>query len=261
MIERFSEDVDLLVVFPEGMGATPRDRALKKLAGLAAERLLLSPDPLASISKKGVKREVHLAYSTVVRPHAQIQELVRLEMGSRGGTDPHTRHRVRSMVANYAINELGESDDTWEEFAEFEVNVLNPERTLLEKSALLHDIAVNACNDPQSASAARMRTCGRHYYDVAALVNSPAVRAELENLGTEGIADLAARIDEVSDAAGWPWTPRPTGGYGDSPAFTPPDEFRVIAEVAYNDAVTMVYGARPTFEEALTSIRLHMHLL
>lgn len=39
----------------------------------------------------------------------------------------------RSMVADYAITDLGEPDDTWEEFANFAANVLAPERTLLEK--------------------------------------------------------------------------------------------------------------------------------
>lgn len=41
-----------------------------------------------------------------------LKEGVLLELGSRGGTYPAGRHEYRSMVADYALTELGETDDT-----------------------------------------------------------------------------------------------------------------------------------------------------
>jgi hypothetical protein len=66
-------------------------------------------------------------------------EYVLLEMGSRGGPTPRQPHLARSQVANYAIEVLGEMADEWAEFASVAIDVLSPERTLLEKLALLHD--------------------------------------------------------------------------------------------------------------------------
>jgi hypothetical protein len=44
---------------------------------------------------------------------AAVTEGVLLEMGSRGGTYPTERHELRSMLANFAIEQLNESPDAW----------------------------------------------------------------------------------------------------------------------------------------------------
>ena len=44
LIDRFSEDVDLLVVFPESAGATARQKALRRIAETARTHLGLTAD-------------------------------------------------------------------------------------------------------------------------------------------------------------------------------------------------------------------------
>ena len=79
------------------------------------------------------------------------------------------------MVADYAITHLGEPEDTWEESASFEVNVLAPERTLLEKIAAVHDAAVR--------NTETLLKHGRHFYDIDRLLNTASVVQALTRLG------------------------------------------------------------------------------
>lgn len=142
IVDRFSEDVDLLAVFPEGAAANARHKVLKQVdTDVTVHLRLTKSDVTVGASTTGVKRYTTYHYPTA-RPGDGLKEGVLLELGSRGGTYPAGLHPYRSMVADYAITELGETADTWEEFAPFEANVLAPERTLLEKIAAVHDASV-----------------------------------------------------------------------------------------------------------------------
>jgi hypothetical protein len=148
-----------------------------------------------SSSETGVKRYTTYRYST---EHASglLKEGVLLELGSRGGTQPAALHPYRSMVAEYAISVLGDAGDEWEEFEPFNVLTLAPERTLLEKLAGVHAMATAGDLD-------RLRLAGRHFYDIHQLLGDEGTREALASLGWDGVAALAADIDEHSRAAGF----------------------------------------------------------
>ena len=156
IVDRFSEDVDLLAVFPDGATPNARHKVLKQVdADVTTHLGLGKKDVTVGASTTGVKR-----YTTYLYPLTEhdegLKEGVLLELGSRGGTYPAGLHSFRSMVADYAITELGEPEDTWEEFASFTINVLTPERTLLEKIAAVHDAAVRG-------DTATLLKHGRHF--------------------------------------------------------------------------------------------------
>jgi hypothetical protein len=110
------------------------------------------------------------------------------------------------MVADYAITELGETEDTWEEFESFTVNVLAPERTLLEKIAAVHGAAIRS-------DSSTLLKYGRHFYDIDRLLNTPAVLEALDAFGSNGFAELVEDMNAHSDQAGFSWSPRPDSGY------------------------------------------------
>lgn len=101
----------------------------------------------------------------------------------------------------------------------------------------------------------------RHLYDIHCLLGDARVRDALEALGADGIAQLCADVDEHSAAAGFGYTPRPAGGFADGPLLADNPPVRRILEVGYNDAMALVYGARPSIEDCLASIRSNAHLL
>jgi hypothetical protein len=177
LINRFSEDVDILLVFPEGSGNSARDKAMKRI--VAAARTHLGLDDSACTTQEsttGVKRNVRYAYPRRF-PSDVTREYLLLEMGSRGGPDPHQRREVRSMVAEYAIDELGEQETTWQEFAPVWMEVLAPERTLLEKLALLHNLGARFPDDDVAQQ--YMARAGRHYY--VSINCSPATRSAMDS--------------------------------------------------------------------------------
>lgn len=259
LIERFSEDVDILVLFPPGTGTGSRGNSLKRIAMRVQAHLGL-PDESCELagSTKGVHRDVRYRYPRRFVSQSAT-EYVLLEMGSRGGPTPRQPHLVRSQVANYAIEVLGETADEWAEFASVAIDVLSPERTLLEKLALLHDCGTRYAESDKARDA--MALAGRHFYDVHCLLDDTGVREALAQLGPAGVAELVADVDARSDAAGWSYTPRPNGGFADSAAFAEDAVGRATAEASYTKALGMVHGHKPTLDECLATVHRFRKLL
>lgn len=258
LIERFSEDVDLLVGFPDVDSSTgAKDRVLKAIRAAVTAHLGIETAKATDEgpSTTGVKRNTRYHYPGLgYEANGAITSGVLLEMGCRGGTFPTQNHSLKSMLAEYAIDVLGETGDTWDEFASFEVEVLAPERTLLEKLALLHDAATRSFREDGMGRLARG---GRHIYDVHRLLSADEVIDALEEAGPQGIAALCADIDENSSSAGFSFTPRPLAGYGESPLLETTPPFRSVLEDGYNAAMSLVYGDQPTLDECLETIRAH----
>jgi hypothetical protein len=250
IVDRFSEDVDLLAVFPGGAATNARHKVLKKVdTDVAAHLGLATSDVTVGASTTGVKR--YTTYHYPVREYDEgLKEGVLLELGSRGGTYPAAPHPYRSMVADYAITELGEPEDTWEEFASFEVNVLAPERTLLEKIAAVHDAAVR--NDTET-----LFKHGRHFYDIDRLLNTTSVVEALTRLGPAGFTSLVDDINAHSQGAGFSWSPRPDGGYADSPAFNPEHPSHSSILTGYQSAQHLIHGPRVSFDQVLATVAAH----
>lgn len=250
IVDRFSEDIDLLAVFPAGAATNARHKVLKDVDSAVTAHLgLTREDVTVGASTTGVKRYTTYHYP-VEAYHGALKEGVLLELGSRGGTYPARRHTYRSMVADYALTELGEPEDAWEEFASFEVNVLAPERTLLEKIAAVHDAAVRN-------NTSTLLKAGRHFYDIDRLLNTPSVVTALTSLGEAGFAEMVDDINTHSEEAGFSWSPRPEGGYADSPAFDPTHPCHPSILTGYQSAVHLIHGVQVTFEQVLASVAAH----
>ena len=133
LIERFSEDLDILIA-TRGLGKDAIHRhVLKGLADRVVESLGLGVETVAS--EKGVQRVVRYAYPRVTASVGTITPHVQVEMGCRGGPEPHTTVEIRSLLAAHGPAE--ESVDMWEEHASFPMAVLAPERTLVGTSPQL----------------------------------------------------------------------------------------------------------------------------
>lgn len=197
-------------------------------------------------STTGIKRFTTYNYPSAGADE-NLKEGVLLELGSRGGAYPAARYSYRSLACEFAETELGEDAETWAEFAAFDVLVLAPERTLLEKLAAVHDAAARENTE-------LLAKAGRHFYDVCCLLESPSVRNSLSTLGADGVTTLVDDINQHSAAAGFSWTPRPSGGYGDSPAFdvAHPSHPAVIA--GHAAAAGPIYGDVPSIDRVFRAV-------
>ena len=204
IIQRFSEDVDLVVVLPEG-GRGAKDSMLKTFVAAAESTTGVEGTVNPSSASKGVKRTTTYAYPTTHR--STLKPGVLMELGTRGGALPCRRLRIHSLIAEHA--EAVDLPVDFEEAAPVSLLVLEPVRTLVEKLVLLHHAATEG-------DAQRRETTARHYYDVDRLLRDGGVLSDLQS---SPIDLLAREVTEHSRAAELPTTMRPRDGFAESPAW------------------------------------------
>lgn len=253
LTQRFSEDVDILVIPVVGIGSSRIDRALKAIISRAAIDLGLDQSQVkVGPSTTGVKRNARFYYPASY-PATLATEGVYLEMGTRGGTLPGLQVRpVTSYISEFLLNS-GQAG-TFEEELPVQAVLLDPIRTLFEKLAALHAAAIEA----EAGDSSSMARAGRHYYDVHALLASQGL---IERLIEVSIEDLMADISDVSTRNGWALHPRPQAGFASSPAFARDGRAADQGQVSYEAALGLIYAEPPTFETCLAMIeRASAHL-
>ena len=134
------------------------------------------------------------------------------------------------------------------------VNVLAPERTLLEKIAAVHDAATRGDTDT-------LLKHGRHFYDIDRLLNTATVTEALDALGPTGFAELVEDINTHSDEAGFSWSARPEGGYADSPAFDPDATVHGAISTGFEAAQGLIHGARISLDEVISTVQTNRERL
>lgn len=244
LIERFSEDVDILVVLPPQDSTGARDRVLKGLVAGAADATGIDAAPVPEATSKGSKRGARFHY----RPDAEttlggLSAGVFLELGSRGGGLPATPLEVSSLLATHAVDEIAGTVEA----QAVTVRVLAPWRTLVEKLVLLH----TAHSNDKPAAAVRG---ARHFYDVHQLLTRPGVVAGIHE---HGIAILARDVCTYSRVAELPAIDRPREGFSVSPAFTDGPHV-AAARAEYEQRVLPVLlwpdADRPSFADCLAAV-------
>ncbi len=217
IIERFSEDVDLVVVLPEG-GKSAKDSTLKTFVAAAESTTGVEGTVDPSSATKGVKRTATFAYPTT--HSSALKPGVLMELSTRGGALPYRRLPIQSLISEHAA--AVDLPIDFKEAAPVNLLVLKPVRTLAEKLILLHHAAIEGDTQRRAATA-------RHYYDVDRLLHDDDV---LSDLRSSPIDLLAREVTEHSRAAGLPTAMRPREGFSASPAWDP--SATNSAEAAYS---------------------------
>lgn len=247
LIQRFSEDVDILAVLRADDSAGARHKVLRALCAGAASTTGLDEKPVGDKSSKGEKRAIALAYPTKQSRVPLRHEGVLVEIGHWGGTYPHERHAVRSLIAEHGPG-LGIVGD-FNEFEPFEVEVLDPVRTTVEKLMLLHAAAVS--------DAERRMVVARHYYDVWCLLGDDRIREELSD--PRAVATMARDVETFTRVAELPTFGRPAGGFAVSGAFDPAREVIQATRAAYEAVVlgSLLWAdsPSPSFDDCCTIVQ------
>lgn len=245
LIERFSEDVDMLVILATGTKGGD-DKVLKQLVEGAAASTGVEAAVDGATATKGVKRAARFHYPTPHGVGQGLSEGVLLELGARGGALGALRTEVNSLIAEHAVDQI----DGLPEAAVVSVRVLAPWRTLVEKLTLLH----TAHSAPEPTAAVKG---ARHVYDVCRLLSS---REVLAGVAEAGVAAISRDVCMYSRHAELDAMDRPEGGFASSPAFTDGPhveaaraeyERRVLGELLWPNA------ERPTFDECIAAVHEH----
>lgn len=260
IIQRFSEDLDLLVIGQYSSKNSAR-QALRKLLVTAAEATGAEPTEVTAGGNSGSFHRSgylspplkHRSESGAIADPAAIL----VELGQSGGPNPHAARPVTSLLAR-ELADSGFDTSTWDDLASFYVPILHPGRTLLEKLLRVNNFAAS----PDAASRHGWPRIGRQLYDIYALLHEPSVRELLADKPL--MAEILASAREVSAAFGKADLPLPEGGFAACPAFDPAspfaDRLRVEHEAAMRD---LYYGTDepPAFEDVLAQVQADAALL
>ncbi|MBU9763538.1 nucleotidyl transferase AbiEii/AbiGii toxin family protein [Mycobacterium sp. TNTM28] len=184
IIERFSEDLDLLVVGEYSSKRTAK-KALKTMLETAASTTGGQCTGRESGGDLGTLHshahlELPLGYSNSAVGLADPTSVL-IELGQSGGPRPAVSATVESLLSRVL---QGLIDGDWEDLTPFEVTVLHPGRTLIEKLFRVNNFVV----DPdRRATVQGLPRIGRQFYDIWAL------------LGQDMVLTLLADTDTVSD--------------------------------------------------------------
>ncbi len=237
LIQRFSEDVDIIVVTPTS-SAKRNNQCLKSFVSAAEETTGITANVDPETVTRGVKRTERFAYPTGSPPGRMPPE-VKLELGTKGGAMPSSKMKVCSLLAEHGP--AAHLNVDFLESAPIQIHVLAPVRTLVEKLMIVHHAASEGDPDEQKRLA-------RHYYDIWCLLNDQGTVAAF----AESPADTLAREVRVfTKEAELKTTQRPEDGFATSPAFDPAfcEPARTAFDLEVIDQLLWPDARRPTFEE------------
>ena len=260
IIRRFSEDLDLLVVGDYESNRAAQG-ALKSMIQAAAGATHGETSGGQSGGKPGIfHRSAYLSppLTNSAQPGAIADaSAILIELGQSGGPNPHDERTVTSLLSRQ-LDAAGFEVSPWSDLAGFDVAVLHPGRTLVEKLLRINNLAV----DPTAQDGAHgWPGIGRQFYDVWALLGTTEV---LDFLGDKPlVADVLASCYRISHAF-TPDRPVPQGGFAASPAFDSSrpltDRLRTEHEAAMDG---LYYGTDgpPSFDDVLNRVQEHRALL
>ncbi len=247
LVERFSEDIDLLLLSEPG---TETEELLDAIALAAGE--VCGSEPTTESRKDGLARRMLVNYSELAntrRVRGMLRRIV-VEPGVRGGPIPNERRSIEALMAQA----LG-ADAEYDDLTAFEIDVLHPARTMVEKLFAVDAIAAKLVADPARRLA---DTEARHLYDLYFLWDeekSPALPWLGEGQNLDAVVTDCLEVSKLW----YPGAPSevPAGGFANSRVFTD-DELAERLLDGYDrmlDIVCFPGAARPSLDEVRARAR------
>ena len=234
IIQRFSEDVDLLVL-PGERGRNATDKLMKQMGSSTAEALggSLTSGP----AERGVHRSCRVGYPSIHAATNLLETTVLLEMGVRGGAHPCDQRKIGSLLGDQ-MKGTGLELSEYRDLEPFSVLVLHPGRTLIEKLVLVNVEAERLAADDQAVPG---RNIGRHFYDIHELLADADVQQLLSD-ETEA-ARIVAEVQAITARhfGNVDCDVRPAGGFADSSAFNEASSASLRLRRAYESTMPELY--------------------
>ena len=191
LIERFSEDIDIAInrEYFGFIGDTFTIKQVSKNLRKATCKFIrnnLQFDLARKMEENGISTDlfsvkmnitpvttidpekVFVEYKSVFNASPYIKNTVVLEIGGRSMKEPLQKVEIQSFIDKHF------SQATFSEKS-FEINVVVPERTFLEKVCLLHEEFF------KPSESIRVERMSRHLYDLARMMDTPVVENALQN--------------------------------------------------------------------------------
>lgn len=234
LIERFSEDVDLQLINFKG-SENQKKNLMRKIEKVATEGLIPQSNHSRE-SKSGNIRKTVYKYDKVFDGNFfQASDDFIFEINGMSIPEPWEVKKINSDIAKFLIEH--EEIEALEEFGleEFYVNVLNKERTFVEKIFAVMDYSF------EEDYIGKLKNKIRHIYDISKLYNDEEVRKIFES---DRFFELASKVVIENDFFG----KRKVTVYSQSRFFS--EDIISSLENTYNKEFSnFVYGELPKFDK------------
>ncbi|WP_077920529.1 nucleotidyl transferase AbiEii/AbiGii toxin family protein [Spirosoma sp. 209] len=191
-INRFSEDIDLVLLKDASLSANQLKERLKRISNAVSE-VLPEQDMTGITNKKGMIRKTAHSYSRLfMGEFGQVRDLIILESSWLGSSEPVMTGRVSSFVYQM-MQSRGQRDLASQyDLLPFDVPLLAPTRTLCEKimSLVRFSYTTNPILD--------LRNKIRHIYDLHQLLQQADLSAFFDSDAFVDMLHNVAKDDEVS---------------------------------------------------------------
>jgi hypothetical protein len=252
LIERFSEDIDLILdwrvlsdddplaarskVRQEKLNAVINEQAQAFIGG---ELLARIADALGDLCQCNIAADdphvIEIRYPASFSDRYLRPEL-RLEIGPLAAWLPHEERLIGSYAAEQFPRVFAQR--------ECSVRVIKAERTFWEKATILHHEAHRPEGSPQPPR------YSRHYYDLARMAKAPVKESALANLDL--LADVVA-FKQRFYPRGWARYDLAIPG---SLRLVPTGAVLATVETDYRAMTNMIFGTAPVFGEILAGLRI-----
>jgi hypothetical protein len=189
LIDRFSEDIDLVVLREEGDSSNKLTNKIKKISTLVSE--LLPEVYLENITQKmGMNRKTAHSYSKEFDGvYGQVRDVIIVEATWLGYHEPFTKATVSSYVYQMMHNNNQASIALEYGLQPFEVLALDPKRTICEKIMSL--VRFSYADNPIQDLSLKIR----HTYDLHFLLQDEALLAFFESQNFDTLLNKVAQDD------------------------------------------------------------------
>jgi predicted nucleotidyltransferase component of viral defense system len=248
LIERFSEDIDLVVLRREGESNNKLTNKIKKISEVVTK--VMPEIEIAEVTRKmGMNRKTAHSYAKEFKgDYGQIRDVIIIEATWLGYFEPYTTKKLESYIGNMMINN-GQTDIAKENgLLPFEVLVLEPVRTLCEKimSLVRFSYAEEAMDD--------LKKKIRHTYDLHQLLQQKEFLDFFHSPEFEIMLLTVANDDIVSFKNNNKWL---ANHPSNALIFYELDTVWKDLKVTYNGTFkNLVYGDLPNEEAVLATLKI-----
>ncbi|PJG84431.1 nucleotidyl transferase AbiEii/AbiGii toxin family protein [Conservatibacter flavescens] len=191
-IQRFSEDIDLVILKDSYETDNQLKNKLKKITRLASDKLQEHEIPQITNKKGNIRKTAHIYLHLFDGNYEQVREHIILEATWLGYFEPYTKRPIISFIGQILLDNGQEKLAEEYDLLPFEVNVLEPIRTLCEKIMSL----VRFSYTPRYIEDLNLKV--RHIYDIHQLLSSPKIMSFFESEDFESMLLKVANDDMLS---------------------------------------------------------------
>jgi len=245
LIERFSEDIDLVLLHNENETSNQLKKRLKQISNIVSEQL---PEfALEGITRKmGMNRKTAHSYQHNFNGNfGQIRDCIILETSWLGSYEPFIKLKINSFIYEMMIAKEQEKIAEAYDLLPFEVLVLESKRTICEKIMSLTRFSYS------EKPIEELKLKIRHIYDITRLLSNNDIMQFVESIEFDRMLLRVAK-DDVHSFRQNKWLEKHPK---DAMIFANPKKIWEELKLTYhNKFKDLVYGELPSNEDILSSL-------